>query len=64
MAKSFGAENFIAVNGPALLNKYIGASEKAVRSLFQSARASGRPTLVFLDEFESLAAERGKDVSY
>ena len=30
--------NFIAVKGPELLNKYVGESERAVRSLFQRAR--------------------------
>ena len=27
--------NFISIKGPELLNKYVGESEKAVRSLFQ-----------------------------
>lgn len=26
--------NFIAVNGPELLNKYVGESERAIRQLF------------------------------
>lgn len=34
VANSTGA-NFIAVKGPELMNKYVGESEKAVRSLFQ-----------------------------
>ncbi len=32
---------------------------QAVRELFSTARRSGRPTLLFFDEFESLAAKRG-----
>ncbi|KAF0288449.1 Peroxisome biogenesis factor 1 [Amphibalanus amphitrite] len=52
--------NFFTVKGPELLSKYIGASELAVRDLFERAsRAS--PALIFFDEFESLAPRRGHD---
>jgi SpoVK/Ycf46/Vps4 family AAA+-type ATPase len=57
---SFGPA-FISVQGPALLGKYVGASEKAVRDVFARARAMGRPALIFFDEFEALAPRRGKD---
>lgn len=52
--------NFIAVNGPELLNKYVGESEKAVRQLFQRARDSA-PCVIFFDEIDSLCAQRGND---
>jgi ribosome biogenesis ATPase len=52
--------NFIAVNGPELLNKYVGESEKAVRQVFQRARDSA-PCIVFFDEIDSLCAKRGQD---
>ncbi|KAJ1417420.1 P-loop containing nucleoside triphosphate hydrolase protein, partial [Ochromonadaceae sp. CCMP2298] len=64
IARAAGAEfgsAFMAVRGPELLNKYIGASEKAVRDLFSRAKGCGRPALLFFDEFESLAPRRGKD---
>jgi peroxin-1 len=48
------------VKGPELLSKFIGASESAVRDIFQKARAA-RPCLLFFDEFDSLAAKRGHD---
>lgn len=48
------------VRGPELLSKYIGASEKAVRDLFDSALAVGHSTLLFFDEFDSLAPRRGR----
>jgi peroxin-1 len=51
----------LQVRGPELLNKYIGSSEKAVRDLFDKAASSGRPTLLFFDEFEALAPKRGAD---
>ncbi len=49
------------VAGPQLLNKYIGASERAVRTLFEEASNSGKSTLIFFDEFEALVPKRGKD---
>uniref|UniRef100_A0A1I8A5U1 AAA domain-containing protein n=1 Tax=Steinernema glaseri TaxID=37863 RepID=A0A1I8A5U1_9BILA len=52
--------NFIQVKGPELLSKYIGASEENVRSVFERARNS-RPCLIFFDEFDALAPQRGHD---
>ena len=37
-ATACGRLNFLSVKGPELLDKYIGASEKAVRSLFARAQ--------------------------
>jgi transitional endoplasmic reticulum ATPase len=50
--------NFIAVNGPELLSKWVGASEQAVRDLFTKARQAA-PCVVFMDEIDSLAPARG-----
>lgn len=52
--------NFISVKGPEILNKYIGASEKSVRDLFERASAA-RPCVLFFDEFDSIAPKRGHD---
>lgn len=52
--------NFISVKGPEILNKYIGASEKSVRDLFEKAE-SARPCVLFFDEFDSIAPKRGHD---
>ncbi|PVF92751.1 AAA-domain-containing protein [Serendipita vermifera] len=52
--------NFISVKGPELLNKYIGASEKSVRELFERASAA-KPCVLFFDEFDSIAPRRGHD---
>ncbi|MFW6017645.1 MAG: CDC48 family AAA ATPase [Halapricum sp.] len=54
--------NFISVKGPELLNKYVGESEKGVREVFEKARANA-PTVVFFDEIDSIAGERGQGVS-
>ncbi|ERG97932.1 MAG: AAA family ATPase, CDC48 subfamily [Haloquadratum sp. J07HQX50] len=50
--------NFISVKGPELLNKYVGESEKGVRDIFKKARENA-PTVVFFDEIDSIATERG-----
>lgn len=52
--------NFVSVKGPEVLNKYIGASEQAVRDLFGRAAAAA-PCVLFLDEFDAMAPRRGAD---
>ncbi|KAM0755823.1 AAA-domain-containing protein [Meredithblackwellia eburnea MCA 4105] len=59
VAKECGL-NFISVKGPEILNKYIGASEKSVRDLFERAQAA-KPCILFFDEFDSIAPKRGHD---
>ncbi len=61
MAKAVANEaksNFISIKGPELLNKYVGESEKGIREVFEKAR-SNAPTVVFFDEIDSIAGERG-----
>ena len=61
--------NFITIKGPELISKWVGESEKAVREVFKKAKQSS-PSIVFLDEFESIAGMRrssdgsGPDVMY
>jgi transitional endoplasmic reticulum ATPase len=50
--------NFIAVNGPELLSRWVGAAEQAVRELFTKARQAA-PCVVFVDEIDTLAPARG-----
>jgi transitional endoplasmic reticulum ATPase len=50
--------NFLQVAGPELLDRYVGESEKAVRELFERARQAA-PAIVFFDEIDAIAAERG-----
>jgi len=62
LAKAIAAQaqaNFIAVNGPELLSKWVGAAEQAVRELFAKARQAS-PCVVFIDEIDTLAPARGK----
>ncbi|KAM3831198.1 ATPase family gene 2 protein homolog A isoform 2-T2 [Vipera latastei] len=54
--------NFLAVKGPELMNKYVGESERAVREIFRKARAVS-PSILFFDELDALAIERGSSSS-
>ena len=49
--------NFISIKGPALLSKFVGDSERAVRDLFRTARQAA-PCIVFLDEMDVLLPVR------
>jgi transitional endoplasmic reticulum ATPase len=50
--------NFISVKGPALMSKFVGESEQAVREMFKTARQAA-PCIIFLDEIEALLPSRG-----
>lgn len=52
--------NFISVKGPELLNKYVGESERAVRQVFERARASA-PCIIFFDELDALCPKRSEE---
>lgn len=56
---SSGQLSVHSVKGAELMDKWVGASEKAVRELFQRARDSA-PSLIFLDEIDALAPRRGQ----
>ncbi|KAH9325944.1 hypothetical protein KI387_006122, partial [Taxus chinensis] len=59
VANEAGA-NFIHIKGPELLNKYVGESELAIRTIFTRARTCS-PCLLFFDEIDALTTKRGKD---
>ena len=61
IAKAMAREseyNFLAVNGPALINKWVGSTEEAIRNIFWKARMV-RPCIILFDEIEALAPRRG-----
>ncbi|MFH0835916.1 MAG: CDC48 family AAA ATPase [Candidatus Micrarchaeota archaeon] len=61
LAKAVATEseaNFISVKGPAIFNKWVGESEKAVREIFRKARVAA-PTIIFIDEIDAIAPVRG-----
>jgi transitional endoplasmic reticulum ATPase len=54
--------NFISIKGPELLDKFVGESERGVRELFSKARENA-PTVIFFDEIDAIAGERGEGAS-
>lgn len=57
---------FLNVKGPELLNKYVGETERHIRTIFHRARekaSEGMPVIVFFDEMDSLFRTRGTGVS-
>lgn len=56
IAGDLGA-SFIHVTLADLVSKWIGDSEKAIRSVFRNARAAA-PCVIFFDEFDALGARR------
>ncbi|CAN4112669.1 unnamed protein product [Withania somnifera] len=59
VANEAGA-NFIHIKGPEILNKYVGESELAIRTLFTRARTCA-PCILFFDEVDALTTKRGKE---
>ncbi|PIA39513.1 hypothetical protein AQUCO_02600161v1 [Aquilegia coerulea] len=59
VANEAGA-NFIHIKGPEVLNKYVGESELAIRTIFSRARTCA-PCILFFDEVDALTTTRGKE---
>jgi len=51
--------NFFAVDGPELMDRYVGESERGVREVFERARRVA-PSVVFFDEVDALAPARAE----
>lgn len=65
LSKSLSATSIKIVNGPELINSYVGKSEENVRNLFKEAEEdnrTGTPSLhvIIFDEFDSLCRKRGE----
>jgi transitional endoplasmic reticulum ATPase len=62
LAKAVANESdayFISVNGPEIMSKYYGESEKAIRDIFEDAEKNA-PAIIFLDEIDSIAPKRAE----
>lgn len=59
IANTSGA-TFYGVSGPQVFNKWLGASEKVVRKLFEHASRQER-AIIFFDEIDGVAGKRGDD---
>jgi transitional endoplasmic reticulum ATPase len=70
LAKAVASEsdcNFLSINGPELLDRWVGSSEEGVRELFDAAR-SHSPAVICFDELDAIAPARdggsaGSDVT-
>ena len=49
--------NFILLNGPEIMSKFYGESEKKVREIFEEAEKNA-PTIIFIDEIDAIAPKR------
>jgi transitional endoplasmic reticulum ATPase len=49
--------NFISINGPEIMSKFYGESEKRLREIFEKAEQQA-PTIIFIDEIDSIAPKR------
>ncbi len=60
LAKAVATEteaNFILLNGPEVMSKWYGESEKKIRTLFEEAEKTA-PTIIFIDEIDAMAPKR------
>ena len=64
IAKAVATEvnaHFKSINGPEIISKYYGESEKQLREIFDEA-ADNAPAIIFIDEIDSICPKR-EDVS-
>jgi transitional endoplasmic reticulum ATPase len=60
LAKAVANESdahFILLNGPEIMSKFYGESEKKIREIFEEAEKNA-PAIIFIDELDSLAPKR------
>ena len=66
VADGYPNSYFLSIKGPELLNKFVGETERHIRSIFERARekaTEGNPVIVFFDEMDSIFRTRGSGVS-
>jgi len=65
LAKAVATEseaNFIVINGPEIMSKWVGESERMLREIFKKAKQVA-PSIVFIDEIDAIAPVRGRGVT-
>ncbi len=61
LSKELGTR-FYLIDGPEIVNKWVGESEQRLRALFQHAEEHA-PAIIFFDEIDSIVTSRGDDAS-
>ncbi|RDD52239.1 AAA family ATPase [Nanoarchaeota archaeon NZ13-N] len=56
VANESGA-HFSAINGPEIVSKYVGESERRLRDIFEEAKKNA-PSIIFIDEIDAIAPKR------
>ncbi len=49
--------HFILLNGPEIMSKFYGESEKKIRQIFEDAEKNA-PSIIFIDEIDAIASKR------
>jgi transitional endoplasmic reticulum ATPase len=49
--------NFVSLNGPEIMNKWVGAAEEKLRKIFEDAEKKA-PSIIFIDEIDAIASKR------
>lgn len=60
LAKAVASEtnaHFIPLNGPEIMDKFYGESERKLRDIFEEAQENA-PSIIFIDEIDSIAPKR------
>ncbi len=60
LAKAVATEsnaNFILLNGPEIMSKFVGEAEKKLREIFEEAEHTS-PSIIFIDEIDAIAPKR------
>ena len=60
LSNEYDADMFM-INGPQMVEKFIGEGAKKVKRLYDQARASDKPAIVFIDEIDAIAKKRLDD---
>lgn len=56
----YAGASFYLIDGPEIINKWVGESEQRLRDLFTHAEQHA-PAILFFDELDSIVSSRGRD---